>query len=301
MLKRASNGHPHRSLSKALLRSFVAAALGAGVACFALAAPASAQEPAKGKIPELASSSFAWQAQGVHWLNPPTGLRGPIRQDPAHPFHGNLDGPGQVTPDIGNTKDPVLKPWAAKQMQESNDEVLSGKRGLPFVAQSTCHPGGVPGQLLTPAEPLYFIQTPKVVWMIWQKDQWVRRIYMTDKHSEHVKPSWFGESIGHYEPDGTLVVDTIGLSAHNSYLDWYRTPHTEKEHVVERYKVSPDGRVLEVLVKVEDPDTFNETLYMVQRWRKVPNPLGESICAENNGDHFGANLFPIPEAKKFDF
>jgi hypothetical protein len=59
--------------------------------------------------------------------------------------------------------------------------------------------------------------------------------------------------------------------------------------------------VLEVLVKVEDPDTFNETLYMVQRWRKVPNPLGESICAENNGDHFGANLFPIPEAKKFDF
>jgi hypothetical protein len=45
------------------------------------------------------------------------------------------------------------------------------------------------------------------------------------------------------------------------YLDWYRTPHTEKEHVVERYKVSPDGRMLEVLVKVEDPDTFNETLY----------------------------------------
>ena len=137
--------------------------------------------------------------------------------------------------------------------------------------------------------------------MIWQKDQWVRRIYMTDKHSEHVKPSWFGESIGHYEPDGTLVVHTIGLSAHNSYLDWYRTPHTEKEHVVERYKLSRDGRELEVLVKVEDPDTFNETLYMVQRWRKVPNPLRESICAENNGDHFGSNLFPIPEAKKFDF
>jgi hypothetical protein len=40
---------------------------------------------------------------------------------------------------------------------------------------------------------------------------------------------------------------------------------------------------------------------MMQRWRKVPNPLRESICAENNVDHFGANLFPIPEAKKFDF
>jgi hypothetical protein len=302
MLKHASNNVPHRTLSKAMIFGPAAAVLGASLACFALASPAFAQDGAKATIPDLASNEFAWLAQGVRWIDPPPELgRGPIRQDPAHPFHGNQSGPGQVTHDIGNTKDPVLKPWAAKQMQDSNDEVLSGKRGLGFTAQGACYPGGVPGQLLFPAEPFYFIRTPKVVWMIWQKDQWVRRIYMTDKHSEHMKPSWFGESIGHYEPDGTLVVDTIGLSAHNSYLDWYRTPHTEKEHVVERYKVSPDGRVLEVLVKVEDPDTFNETLYMVQRWRKVPNPLGESICAENNGDHFGANLFPIPEAKKFDF
>jgi hypothetical protein len=27
-----------------------------------------------------------------------------------------------------------------------------------------------------------------------------------------VKPSWFGESIGHYENGDTLVVDTIGLN-----------------------------------------------------------------------------------------
>jgi hypothetical protein len=302
MWKRASNYPPHRTLFEAMMVGTAAGLLGASLSCLALAAPAFAQDGAKVTIPNLASSEFAWLAQGVRWIDPPQGLgRGPIRQDPAHPFHGNQSGPGQVTHDIGNTKDPVLKPWAAKQMQDSNDEVLSGKRGLGFTAQGSCYPGGVPGQLLFPAEPFYFIQTPKVVWMIWQKDQWVRRIYMTDKHSEHVKPSWFGESIGHYEPDGTLVVDTIGLSAHNSYLDWYRTPHTEKEHVVERYKVSPDGRQLEALVKVEDPDTFNETLYMVQRWRKVPNQLRESICAENNIDHFGANLFPIPEAKKFDF
>ena len=76
---------------------------------------------------------------------------------------------------------------------------LSGKRGLPFSAQSTCYPGGVPGQLLTPAQPFYFIQTPNEVWMIWESDHMVRRIYMTDKHSEVIEPSWFGESIGHYE------------------------------------------------------------------------------------------------------
>jgi len=196
-----------------------------------------------------------------------------------------------VLPDIGNTKDPVLKPWAAKQMQESNDEVLSGKRGLPFVAQSTCHPGGVPGQLLTPAEPFYFIQTPQEVWMIWQRDHMVRRIYMTDRHSENLKPSWFGESIGRYEPDGTFVIDTIALSTRNSYLDWYRTPHGEKERVIERFKSSADGRTLEALVMVEDPDTFNAPLYMVQRWRKVKNPLLETACAENNGDPSARTCF----------
>jgi hypothetical protein len=97
------------------------------------------------------------------------------------------------------------------------------------------------------------------------------------------------------------VVDTLVLQTRNSYIDWYRTPHTEKLHVVERFKVAPDGKRLEVLVKVEDPDTFNEPLTMVRRWNKVPNQLLEMVCAENNGDHFGANLFPVPQADKPDF
>jgi hypothetical protein len=296
-----------RALSKILWSHAAAGVLGAGISALVAATPAlaqapSGQAPTKRNIPDFASSQFAWLAYGVHWFDPPSGLgRAPIHQDPAYHFHSNVDGPGQVTPDIGFTKDPVLKPWAAKQMQDSNDEVLTGKRGLPFVAQSTCHPGGVPGQLLTPAQPMYFVQTSKEVWMVWQTDHMVRRIYMTDQHSESVKPSWFGESIGHYEGGDTLVIDTIGLQARNSFLDWYRTPHTEKEHVVERYKLSSDGKTLEALVIVEDPDTFNEPLAMVQRWRKVPNPLLEQACAENNGDIFGKNLFPIPHADTADF
>jgi hypothetical protein len=298
MLKRTSNAVRH----SVLLERLSQAALGASIAILAAGAPASAQAPARDRIPALASIDFAWQAAGVHWFDPPPGTgRGPIRQDPAFHYHGNLDGPGQVTPDIGNTKDPVLKPWAAKQMQESNDEVQNGKRGFPFAAQSACYPGGVPGQLLTPAEPFYFIQTPTQIWMIWQRDHMVRRIYMSDKHSATVKPSWFGDSIGRYESDGTLVIDTIGLSTHNSYLDWYRTPHTEKEHVIERYRIAADGRTLEALVTVEDADTFNEPLHMVQRWRKVKNQMLETACAENNYDYFGLNLFPMPQADRPDF
>ena len=267
----------------------------------ALPALTLAQTPAKNGIPDLASSTFAWQAVAADWLDAPAGLRGPIKPDPDHPFHGNLDGPGQVTLRIGNYKDPILKPWAAAQMRASNEEALSGKRGVPFAAQARCYPGGVPGQLLFPAEPFYFIQTPKQVWMIWQRDHMVRRVFLTGKHSDNVKPSWFGESIGHYENGDTLVIDTIGLSTKNSYIDNFRTPHTEKLHVVERLKISPDGKTLEALVRVEDPDTFNEPLSMTMRWRKVANPLLETVCAEDNVDYFNQNLFPLPEADRPDF
>ena len=278
----------------------LALATALGLSLTAWASPAAAQTAPGGKIPELASSTFAWIIIRPEWLPPQAGLRGPIPPDPEQRQHMNQDGAGQVTVRLGNWRDPVLKPWAAEQMRISNEEVITGRRGLPFSAQASCYPGGVPGQLLYPAEPFYFIQTPKVVYMIWQRDHMVRRIYMTDKHSEAVKPSWFGESIGHYD-NGELVVDTIGLSAEKSYIDNYRTPHTEKLHVVERFKPTADDKALEVLVKVTDPDTFNEPLHLVQRWRKVPNPLVETVCAENNADRFGQNLFPIPHAKKPDF
>jgi hypothetical protein len=137
--------------------------------------------------------------------------------------------------------------------------------------------------------------------MIWQRDHMVRRIFLTDQHSEHVTPSWFGESIGHYENGDTLVVDTIGLSTENSYIDNFRTPHTEKMHVVERFTIEPDGKNLTAIAIVNDPDTFNAPLAMKQRWFKVHAPMQETVCAENNGDFFNQNLFPLPTAEKPDF
>jgi len=260
-------------------------------------------------IPDLgASSSFAWTPltinggiarYGTGWFDPPAGLRGPIKQHPDYPLRGNET--RRPTPALGNYKDPILKPWAAEQMRRSNEEVLSGEIGIPFLAQSRCWPGGVPGQLLWTTEPLYFIQTPNEVWMLWQRDQWVRRVYLTDKHSDDLKRSWFGESIGHYE-NGELVVDTAGLSApENGFIDMFRTPHTEKLHVMERFKVTADNKFLEAFVKIEDEDTFNEPMYMTKRWRRDRNVWSESICAENNADYIKENPVPIPQAERPDF
>ena len=153
----------------------------------------------------------------------------------------------------------------------SNEELLTGKTGIPFLPQSRCWPGGTPGQLLWTTEPVYFIQTPKQVWMHWQRDQWVRRIAMTVQHSEH------REEVPVRRVDRPLRQRRAGRRYHrhrrdeNSVLDMFRTPHTDKLHVVERYKITPDDKFLEALIKVEDEDTFNEPMYMVKRWRRDTN------------------------------
>ena len=287
-----------------LLLGGVFAALIAGAELIPMAAGAAADD----KIPAFASANYGWQSNVADWQEPtsPYTGHGPLKNDPAHPFVSNAEAGRlgiQPTLRIGNTKDPILKPWAAKQMEATNVEALEGKVDVPFAAQARCWPGGVPGQLLYPFEPIYFVQTPKEVWIMWQRDHMVRRIFLRDKHSANPKPDWFGESIGHYENGDTLVVDTIAQTTKNSYIDNFRTPHTEKLHVVERFTIDKDHKNITAVARVEDPDTFNGPLTMQQRWFRVDEPMDETVCAENNNDaiFFGQKLFPMPEAKTPDF
>ncbi len=296
-------------ISASTLRSrLLASGVVAGFVAVTLVPSFSVAASVKDSIPQLGSRDFGWNANFWDFqLDPPPGSgHGPMKTDPKYPYNsqiqfGHFSG-GELQPAIVNTKDPILKPWAAEQIQATNDAVLSGKRPLPFISQSRCWPGGVPGQLLF-LEPVYFLQTPHEVWMLWQRDHFVRRIYLTDKHSDNVKPSWFGESIGHYEGGDTLVVDTIGLAGgNNHYIDSFRTPHSEKLHVGERFTISPDGKSLTAIVRVEDPDTFNGPLTLKQTWRKNEVAMQEMVCAESEGaDYFNQNLDPIPQAAKPDF
>jgi hypothetical protein len=112
-----------------------------------------------------------------------------------------------------------------------------------------------PGFILRPmTEPMYFIHTPKEVVMILSSKQEIRHFYLTDKHSTNVKPSWYGESIGHYEGD-TLVVDTIGIDE-RTWVDGFGTPHSKQLHVVERFRLTDNGNVLEANIRVDDPGAF---------------------------------------------
>src|SRR5262249_14737561 len=271
------------------------------VAMVAVIATGTSGSAQTGAIPNFTFIDSGWLLQGGTDYQPPTSGTPPITNDPKYPHVGNNQNGLQPTERIADVTNPILKPWAAAQMKQRNEEILKGKRG--FVAQSRCWPGGVPAQMLYPAEPIFFIQTPKEVWIIWQRDQHVRRIYLNRAHSANPKPTWMGESVGHYEGD-TLVVDTIGIIAHpRSYVDNYRTPHTKDLHVVERWKLAEGGNRLEMDVTVDDPGTFNAPWSGRLHWQKVKRgAMIESICAENNNaNYFNLDEWPIPEAKRADF
>ena len=74
-----------------------------------------------------------------------------------------------------------------EKMRRTNEEVLAGKVG--FTARSRCWPHGVPGFLLYPVHPIFFIQASNQVVMTWGQDFQLRHVYLNVPHSVSPKPS----------------------------------------------------------------------------------------------------------------
>jgi hypothetical protein len=273
------------------------------LAASALGTAVSAQSaaPSAHAIPDFSSKNVSWTAINSDFTAVP-GSPAPVSFDPEHPFFRNdqaRDNGGQATYRVPDLNNPNIKPWVAEELKKQRDIVLSGAIGA--TPRWSCMPGGVPGFSLFVVEPVYVVQGPDRVLLIYQGNQEVRHVYLNVPHSANVTPSWYGESIGHYEGD-TLVVDTIGLSP-KAVIDNYHTPHTDALHVVERYRVVDDGKALEVNLTVEDPGAFNAPWKAVQRYsRTMQGPLPEVKCSENNDDLFNLKGFvPSPTADKPDF
>ncbi len=255
---------------------------------------------AAGPAPEFsATAQTAWVGIGIGALLPVPGSPKPIGQDPAHRYISNDEAgvtgqqPTQRISDIGN---PNLKRWAKDVMKKDNDEVLAGK--FAFTARSSCKAAGVPGFDLLLGGALFILQSPSEVTMIFSGNGETRHIRLDAPHTANPKPSWYGESVGHYEGD-TLVVDTIGLND-KTFIDNYRTPHTDKLHVTERWRMIENGKKLEILISIDDPDTFNEPWQALRQYNRVNRTLSEDICSENNVNPFGID-YGTPVAAKPDF
>jgi len=201
----------------------------------------------------------------------------------------------------GNWDNPILQPWARDIVKKNADSEIALKHV--YQADDSCWPV-IPPAILNMREAVQFLPGKDRITILYQRDHQFRRIWLNKPHSAKVEPSWYGESVGHFEGD-TLVVDTIGVKTHSmSFVDPFCTPHTDKLHVVERYRMVTDdhGKGLQVQIRVEDPGTF--TMPWAGQLTYRPNRvqvIDEVICEENNRTFDGASFGPLPEEKRSPF
>jgi hypothetical protein len=289
-------GGPSLKLKAILAGGCAAALLATTALVFARAPDAGPQSSA---IPDFGAAGYGWFEVGDDFLPPRSGP-GPVLSDPQHPYFSNQSG-RQPTYRVADLSNPILRPWAVDRLRASNAIVLAGK--VPYSPRERCWPAGVPAfEVYTRVRPVYFLQQRDKVLIINEGNAEVRHVYLNVPHSPNPKPSWYGESIGHYENGDTLVVDTVGLSD-KTFVDNYLTPHTEQLHVAERFKITEGGKTLDVTVTVDDPGTFNTAWSARQVYHLEYQGLwDEAPCSDNNEvSPFGFDLAPIPTAERPDF
>jgi hypothetical protein len=277
-------------MSNRAFKYLLGGAMLAGVVCVGVALAQNATPP------DFSGANSGWVSIGTDYVAVPGGPK-PVTFDPAHRYvpHGSGEQPTFRVADLNN---PNLTQFAKDGLKQANDMVLKGF--AMYARESRCWMTGVPTYLLNPAQPTFILQQPKKITMLWQMDQQVRHIYMDVPHSANPKPSWYGESVGHYEGD-TLVVDTIGQNT-KTFIDNYRTPHSDRLHVVERFHLVEGGKTLQADITIEDPVALAQPLHVMHQWRKVQGPMTESRCADGESfNPFGQQAEPIPTASKVDF
>ena len=264
------------------MSKFASVLFGVGTAVLAagLVAGAAAQTP--GKIPDF--SGAGWRTRGGEIFIPVPGAPKPTGNDPTHPYVHNVDARRlgvEPTFRISDLSNANIKQWAKDLMKKDNDEVLAGKTA--YTPGSSCKPYGVPA-IWNSGGPFFFIQTSKEVVIVSETDRFARHIYLNVPHAADLKPSYYGESVGHYEGDA-LVVDTTGMNA-KTFVDNFRTPHTEKLHVIERIRLVEGGKKLEIHVTAEDPDTFVQPWQGTRLYNRQADEghvgMSETICQEGN-------------------
>src|SRR5712671_3904861 len=158
------------------LTGALAALLGAGAAVLS---PLAAEG-----LPNFApDDATAWvpdRPTGDDFLPPASGP-GPVMSRKDRPYVPNGRGQ-QPTYRIADLSNPILKPWAIEQMKKANDEVDAGK--VPYITREHCWPAGVPGfTVYTRVQPIFFIQTPKMVVIMNELNHQYRHVYLDVPHT----------------------------------------------------------------------------------------------------------------------
>lgn len=122
--------------------------------------------------------------------------------------------------------------------------------------------------------------------LVIQYEEWnlSRTIYIDGRsHPANLTPTPLGHSIGRLE-GGSLVVDTVGVSADLFYSFMTGGGHSDQVRGTERYTVHDDPRRLVLELTVEDPVMLRAPLRFTKTWLSTPDvELVQDSCEDIPG------------------
>jgi hypothetical protein len=269
--------------------------------------------------------SGTWSNQALNALEPPLSGPGPVRNR-SRVRTGPQAGIGDGRQLVGDYTNPILQPWAAERLKKFGEISLAGK-GFP-TPRNQCWPEGMPFVSINRGQQV--LQQPDKITILYPFDHQFRQVRMNQPHPARVTPSWYGDSVGHYEGD-ELVIDTVGVKVGRfSMIDWFGTPYTDALHLVERYRLldyeatmkavawaakehsltggpsgpraDPNykGKGLQIQLTVEDKGAFTMPWSATLTFRRALDEWRELVCAENTQWYPGI-YSEAPTANKPDF
>lgn len=98
----------------------------------------------------------------------------------------------------------------------------------------------------------------------------VRNVHLDlSEHPADAEPTLLGHSIGWWEGE-TLVIDTVGFTAHRQGLGW-GIPSSSRKHMVERLSLTSDRRRLRYEFTLEDPEYLSQPVSYTMDWDHRPD------------------------------
>jgi hypothetical protein len=197
---------------------------------------------------------------------------------PVHDITGSWA--GNLTPERPDV--PPLTPLGQKlfSLNKPETEVGTGHSNDPM---NTCDPLGLPRNTVFETRGLAFgTMGPDRIVVLHQYQRIWRYVWMDGQHElptkfdtkDGVSSRWYGYSIGHWEGDNVLVIDTVGLND-ATWLDKAGHPHSVDAHVQERY-TRIDHNHMQAVVTVEDPKIYTKPFVLSKNeYRWIPDQEAE--------------------------
>jgi hypothetical protein len=182
---------------------------------------------------------------------------------------------------------PKLKAEAQRHADLSQKYLKEGKVYRDDIGQ--CWPAGLP-LIMTRYWPMAMIQIPTGVYMVSGFMNSFRVVYLdgrTHTDPDIVVRTFNGESIGRWEGD-TMVVETMHFRPDHHWMDQggMSIPAGEKLHIVERFRMLPGGKQLEIAYTMTDPDNWEGEWTSTKRFNRVDDiDIQEVSCLPDLNEH----------------